>query len=184
MTISNYLIIICVILLYVIVPIVLVVFLSKNKKYNAALWVVYSVFIIVLLVGVLGKIDIGEQYTRVYLDFSAMWADKPINISMQTTKMDFLINISMLIPIGECVCLLAKNKKSKWGIVIALCFGLICGFGIETMQFILPVHRSVQLSDFVYNTISVVIGYLYVSAIYYIKLGIRNIKNSAGRAQN
>jgi len=67
------------------------------------------------------------------------------------------------------VCISAKQKNSKFGILFAVIIGLLTGLFIETFQFILPVPRSVQLSDVVYNTISCVIGYLYISLFFYLK---------------
>ena len=50
-------------------------------------------------------------------------------------------------------------------------FGVIFGISLETLQFVLPVSRSVQLSDAILNTISVVmggiIGILYDCVIKY-----------------
>ena len=56
---------------------------------------------------------------------------------------------------------IARYKEKKYSILLALLIGLCTGSIIELFQFILPVNRSVQLSDIVYNGISGFLGGCY-----------------------
>ena len=67
----------------------------------------------------------------------------------------------MLIPIGTYFVFFNKNIKFWKVILFSLLIGLGVGLCIETLQFILPVKRSVQLSDAVLNAVSVLLGAVY-----------------------
>lgn len=184
MVVPNALVIVFVVMFYVALPVALILFLRKTKSYYAVLWVVYFLFLLVLLVGVLGKIEIGKTYSNITFDFSGEWANKKIGTSFDTTKTDFLINIAMLVPVGQLVCLISKIKRSRFGVLFAVVAGGFCGVLIETMQFVLPVMRSVQFSDVVYNTVSAVIGYLFASFVYYAAMWIKSFKNNRKHEQD
>jgi len=154
---------------YFLVPLLVMFFVGNNKKLKIILSVLLSLFLVVLFIGVFGEIDITKEFVYIDFDFSAGFFNKDIITNFSTYKVDRVINLIMLIPIGEVVCISAKQKNSKFGILFAVIIGLLTGLFIETFQFILPVPRSVQLSDVVYNTISCVIGYLYISLFFYLK---------------
>ena len=63
----------------------------------------------------------------------------------------------MLIPIGLFDIYISR-KTFMQKLLTCLLVGLMCGVLLETIQFVLPVVRSVQLSDVLLNAISVVIG--------------------------
>ena len=149
------------ILCYAVFPMCLL-FIRKRKTQKIFCLVILVSFIFVLLIGVLGKIDITKQYVKIYLDFSGDFASKPINLSFaHLTTLDMFINIVMLIPIGTYFVFFNQNMRFWKMIVFSLLIGLGVGLCIETLQFILPVQRSVQLSDIVFNSLSVMIGALY-----------------------
>ena len=50
--------------------------------------------------------------------------------------------------------------------LIALLGGLTFGVGIETLQFILPVSRTVQVQDALFNGISSMLGALFIQIMY------------------
>ena len=150
--------------------------------------ILLSLFFIVLFVGVLGEIDINKDFVYIGFDFSSGFFNKEIIFSFSKFKLDIFINLIMLIPIGEAVCISAKKINNKFGILYALLIGVIIGMLIETLQFILPVPRSVQLSDVIYNAISCVFGYLYISLFFYLKkfivfIGLR-LKNKSTKLDN
>ena len=162
MTFSTTFVLILGIFCYYALP-MLIFFLVKNQKaQKITLIVLFCLFLCVLAVGVFGKIDIYNGVVKISADFSAGWANKPINWGFEhITKFDLLINLFMLIPVGIFVTMLSKNAK-WWQILLkSALFGLVAGVSIETLQFILPVVRSVQLSDALLNCASAVIGALY-----------------------
>ncbi len=167
-------ILVCVILaiFYVLLPVALIM-TEKSEKFQHRFALIASVvFFVGLLVGVLGKIDITETKVSLSFDFSGEWFEKRLNTTFKTTLADKIINILMLIPVGEMVCFVSKKRGNKLGIVWSLLVGLLFGFVIEFLQFALPVPRSVQISDVVFNMFSTVIGYLYFSGLYYFKKGL------------
>ena len=80
----------------------------------------------------------------------------------------------MLIPVGIYIGALF-NKPLIKTMIIGFCIGLF----IELMQFILPIDRTPQLSDFLLNGISAVIGCLYSMLILWIKQRCQTKKQSA-----
>ncbi len=74
----------------------------------------------------------------------------------------------MLFPVGLFV--FAISKRKPWQkLLLCLAVGALCGLIIETYQFILPIQRSVQLSDIILNAISALIGGFYAWLIFSIK---------------
>ena len=153
---------------YLVVPLLILFFVRNEKKLKTVLLILVGIFCFVLFVGVFGKVDITAERVYIGFDFSGKWCSKTINFQFNTTKLDRLINLVMLMPLGEAVCIFSKRKNIKIGFLIALIVGLGTGLLIETLQYVLPVSRSVQLSDVVYNMISAAIGYLFVSVVFYL----------------
>lgn len=115
-------------------------------------------YAIILFFGITSRIVIDNNFAIVSLDYSANWCDKTINFSLlKIDKIDLLINIVMLIPIGLTVVYF-NNKSIVSKFVVLVIVGVVMGVSLETIQFILPVIRSVQLSDVLLNTFSVVLG--------------------------
>ena len=146
----------------------LIYFLVKpnaiKKTFLTAFFVLY---VCVLLIGVLGKIDITSETTKITFDFSGEWASKTISWNFDhITLFDALINIFMLIPIGTFICLMKKNNSFAKTIFMSLFIGFLIGICIETAQFILPIQRSVQLSDAILNAASVMLGGIYGYIIF------------------
>ena len=169
MRISSLIVFIFLCLFYLVLPVIMMFMIKKNKKLKIFAWGFLGVFLSILIVGVLGKIDITKETVYIGFDFSQKWCNKIINFKFNNIKLDKLINICMLMPGGEVVFLNAKVKNKNMGFIFSIVIGIITGLVIETLQFILPVSRSVQLSDAIYNCISCVIGYLYLAIFYYLK---------------
>lgn len=152
-------------LAYFVVPIF--VLLIKNKKaQNIVLWALFGIYVCILLVGVWGKIDVGKDFVFVDFDFSKGWANKNVSFSFKNlTTFDIAVNLIMFIPVGFVVWFKTTNRKCWCRILLLVGVGLCCGLFVEIAQYILPVPRSVQLSDVVFNTISVMIGGL-ICALY------------------
>lgn len=144
-------------LLYLAIPFC-VLWLIKNVKLRNILTIVLLViFSIGLCVGVLGNFYINNGNFYVYFNFTYEHA-KVVDFNMlDNTIRDSLINILMLIPIGMAIVGLNLNSKKR--MLILLCtVGFVLGATIETLQYVLPVARAVQISDVLLNGISVLIG--------------------------
>ena len=152
---------------FVILPTILLLTIKSDKKIKILTYIFIGLFFAILAVGVFAIINIGKEVTTIAFDFSNQWANKTINWTFNVDKVDLLLNIFMLIPIGAFGVVSHKNKKL--GILVGFVLGFAIGLTIETLQFILPVYRSVQLSDVVLNGISGLIGAIYYYLIYLIR---------------
>ena len=168
MRLSTIFVIVVLIVFYTLVPILVMFFVKDDKKYKFWKNVLLSSFFIVLLIGVIGEIDFNKKSLYIGFSFMGDWFNKNIILAFPKFKTDLVINSIMLMPIGSWVMIESKRKDLKLGIVYSIVLGVITGIMIELLQFILPVNRSVQLSDVVLNTMSAVIGYLYLAGIYWI----------------
>ena len=75
-----------------------------------------------------------------------------------------IINLVMMTPLGVFVW---RYDRSFWkNLLFAFLFGFVLGVIIETSQFILPIPRTVQVQDAVFNGISSVIGMLFIHVIW------------------
>ena len=144
--------------------------IKQNAVRKIFLTAFFVLYVCVLLIGVLGKIDITAETTKITFDFSGEWAAKPINWTFgHLTTFDILINLFMLIPIGTYICLMRKNNSFVKIVFMCLFLGFIVGIFIETAQYILPIQRSVQLSDTIFNAVSVVLGGIYGFFVFKLK---------------
>lgn len=149
----------------VVLPILLFIFIKNKKILNTLTITLLLAYLIVLSFGVFANINIvgldvqidltpkGEffkAYNFVYYNFS------PINIC---------INLAMFIPIDMSFYLLFEKQKFIKTILIAILFSVLIEFG----QFALPVARTVELTDILYNTISAILGFLILWMIDLIK---------------
>ncbi|MBP3431993.1 MAG: VanZ family protein [Clostridia bacterium] len=121
--------------------------------------VFFCLYLVVLFIGVFAELDINSSVVSFKFDFVGTWCSKTINFTFSNiTTFDLVINLVMLIPVGMFVFYLSINKKPMTKIILLLAFGLLAGVFIETLQFILPIQRSVQFSDAILNMISTLIG--------------------------
>jgi len=165
MQIALWLAIILAFLFLILLPVLLLIF-NKNQKIFKILSILFAIFyFILLLIGITCTFNINPGYIEFYFDFSGI--SFGIN---KFTLYDFgifnvLINLSMFLPLGAIIVSFKKSKFYLWQTVL---ISFTISFGIEFLQWILPVFRSVEFTDLIYNTISGVIGYLIFFAIYYI----------------
>lgn len=160
---------------FLILPVFVMYFTKDDKKYRLIRNLLLSSFFIMLLIGVIGEIDFNKQTIYIGFNFSNGWFNKDIIWKFPRFKLDIIINLLMLIPIGEWALIESKRRKLKTGIIYAVVCGLGIGLIVEFLQFALPVTRSVQLSDLILNTASSIIGYLYMALFYWIKMLILKI---------
>ena len=152
------LVVIGVFVFYLIVP-MCIWFSARNSKVGKVLTIVFAIVNgTILFFGITSRIFFKEGMAIIKIDYSANWCDKTISFSLaDVDKIDFLINIIMLIPVG-LVAVYFNRKSTINRFIMLLVVGVMFGVGLETLQFVLPVTRSVQLSDVILNTISVVVG--------------------------
>ena len=162
---NVYLVLTAGITCYFILPFLL--WLIKNEKLKSILThVFFGLYLCVLLAGVFGRVDISGGLVKVSFDFGGEWAAKTINWSVSNiTTFDLLINLFMVIPVGMYIAYLSRRKKMVISLLLFVALGFATGLFIESFQFILPIQRSVQLSDVLLNMASVVIGGL-VGVLY------------------
>ena len=165
---NIYLALVLGVMFYFLVPFFIVVFVKNAKVKNVLITIMFISFLVALFIGIYFKVSITNNKVLVTPDFSGNWCSKKINFSFSNiTRFDFLINIVMLIPIGMLTIYLMQRKK-LWQKILVLCLvAFVSGILTELGQFILPIPRSVQLSDSILNIISVVMGGLIMSV--YIK---------------
>ena len=151
-------VIISVFVFYLIVPLFIWLFARSSKVGKILTITMLIMYAVILFFGITSRIVIDNKFAIVSLDYSANWCDKTINFSLlKIDKIDLLINIVMLIPIGLTIVYF-NNKSIVSKFVVLVIVGVVVGVSLETIQFILPVVRSVQLSDVLLNTFSVVLG--------------------------
>jgi VanZ family protein len=157
MTLNIPLILIVGIISYFVVPFVLLI-CKRNKSIFTLVWILFAIFIVILLCGVLSQYAIVDWNYILHFDFS-YHVEKSINWEFWNVGIiDMLINIFMLIPIGQVVAYFAKTESKANILVMLVLVGLGVGLTIETLQYLLPINRSVQLSDVILNSFSVVLG--------------------------
>lgn len=133
--------------------------LIKNEKIKKIVTIVlFSLYCVVLFVGVFGVINIGGGNVSIAFNFTNKWASKTINFGFNITKFDLVINLVMLFPVGMFAFFLLQKRKLLTKVLLLVLIGALTGLLIETCQFILPIYRSVQLSDVLLNTVSVFAG--------------------------
>ena len=144
-------------LIYFILPII--IWINKDKKLIRILVdILFGVYLVVLILGVTCRINFDHVSTIVDFDYSGEWLSKKVNWSLkEIVGADLIINLVMLIPIGLYVAFMSKNTNYVSFIVMFI-IGFMLGLGIEILQYVLPVPRSVQVSDIILNGFSVCIG--------------------------
>lgn len=160
--------------LYILCPIILRFFLHRKKTNKVFAIVLLCLYSTALILGVFTNVQISNETVVMAFSSNNTWASEPINLNIiPFTTIDFIINIVLLFPIGVVIILFDFYKRNrcnlKKSIIKLLLVGLIVGFSIEFFQFILPVERTVQLSDIILNTLSCTLGGMYFALLLKIK---------------
>ena len=143
---------------YLVLPfLILLIKNEKTRKIVASICLVG--FVGVLLIGVWSVVDANKDYVNITFNFGGKWCNKTMKWDFSNiSTFDLVINLVMLFPIGIFSFYFFKNKKILTKFLLLTLIGAFCGSFIELSQYILPISRSVQLSDIVFNTISVLFG--------------------------
>ena len=149
--------------------------IKKDKLRNTFTIAFFCLYLGVLFCGVFGQLGIDGSRVVIDFDFGGQWCAKTIKWSLiNISTFDLVINLVMLLPVGMFTFYFARKKKWWLRLLFLAIFGLLSGTFIETCQFILPIQRSVQLSDVLLNCVSVFAGGLiawgYLAVIEKIKM--------------
>ena len=158
MTFPIWLVILLGALCYLVLPVVIWSTIKNERIKRIVTIVLFSLYCVVLVVGVFGVIGFSQGNVSISFNFSNSWASKSINWGFKISTFDIVINLVMLFPVGMLVYFLSQKKKFWVKVLLLVAFGFLSGLLIEACQFILPIYRSVQLSDVILNTISVFAG--------------------------
>lgn len=143
---------------YFVVPFLVILFVKNERALKIFTWIIFSIYLVILLIGVWTRVSIKNGVVNISLDYSYGFFNKSVSWGfLKLTAFDIAVNLIMLLPVGVVYCIIKPMKFPKQ-LLKGLILGLILGICIELGQFILPVQRSVQLSDVVFNTISVIVG--------------------------
>lgn len=135
-------------------------FLVVFYKKPALKWItlVFSILYFALLfAGVFGKVDIDAQTVSITFESNGSWFVASNFSWYSFDTVNVLLNLFMLFPVGAIV--LALTKKHVFLKTVLLSFGI--SLFIEFMQFVLPINRTVEVTDLLYNTLSGIIGFLF-----------------------
>ena len=146
------------VLMFFAVPIVCYIMCPKDILRRLR-HILLALYVVILFIGVTAHITIDGNILHVDYAFVKEWGDKDMFWGFDNlTFVDVALNLLMLIPIGAYIASSDKHRKVVHTILIACLVGMIISLSIETLQYILPVDRTVQFSDTVFNTISAGLG--------------------------
>jgi len=159
---------------YFVVPFIVIVF-GKSKSIGSIIISILSLlFLMALVIGLYSTLTFKNNAVFFNFDFTNLWFNKNINWQLKLpTKFDFIINIILLIPVGVACRYFTQNKKLGIRIIILTIVAFVTGILTELGQYILPVYRSVQLTDTLLNIISVILGGCFASLCFVIKKFIK-----------
>ncbi len=149
------------------VPTVLMLFLSHTKWFKWLTLCLGLAYFCVLIIGVFGKVDIADTVS-VSFENNGMWFSAFNFILFNSSISNFLINIFMFFPLAVIIFAFFKKHLFLKTVILAFCLSIF----IETMQFVLPISRTVELTDIIFNTLSGIISFLY---FYQLKILNRKI---------
>lgn len=166
-------------ILFAVCPIILSVLYKKEKINKIMANLLLILYVFALILGVFSSAEKKGGSLIIDFDFSAGWASESISFKfLKNKKFDTVVNLVLLFPVGVILSLFMfyKNKPIKAQISWLFLTGLCGGLFIETMQFVLPIARAIQLSDVIYNMLSCVLGGLYFILIRWIDCKVKTTK--------
>ena len=165
MKININLAIILISLLMVVLPTLLLIVLKKHQKALKTTAIVFAVvYFVMLFIGTTFKFKIIDDYVLVSADFSKEWFSMRF-LPYSFAKRNMLVNLVMMFPVGFLVYIFSKKHRFIKTILLAL----ILSFVIEFYQFMLPISRTTELTDLLFNGLS---GIISASYCYFLtKLG-------------
>ncbi|MBQ8909309.1 MAG: VanZ family protein [Clostridia bacterium] len=178
MILPTWLVLLLGVICYFILP-VAIWLIKKEKLKNIFTIIFFCLYLGVLFCGVFGKLGIDGNKVVINFDFGGRWCAKTIKWSLlNISTFDLVINLVMLLPVGMFILYFSQKKKWWVRLILLIFLGFASGALIETCQFILPIQRSVQLSDAILNMVSVFIGGLIAWGYLSVINKIRNKRNA------
>lgn len=166
MRININLAVILMILLMVALPTILLFALKKHQKALKITAIVLAViYFILLFIGTTFKFKIKGGFVNISADFSYKWFSMrflPYSFAVR----NILINLAMMFPLGFLVYIFAKKHRFFKTILFAFLVSVL----IEFYQFALPIARTTELTDLLFNTLSGIISAIY--CYFLTKLGV------------
>ena len=145
--------------LMLVLPTILVISLKNHPKALKICTIcLMCCYFIILFIGTTFKIGLKNNTVSISADFSKEWFSmsfllysfKPVNLT---------INIALLFPLGFIVYYFANDHKFLKTILYTFLLSLF----IEFYQFMLPIKRTTELTDLLFNTLGGVLSALYCS---------------------
>ena len=150
----------CGICFFVCAPIILLVFRKHKKTLYIISNVLLILYILILSIGVFGQITIKENNTIILIHFdNTLWLNGTFIFASQSA-FNATVNTFLLFPLGQYIAL-----KSKHPILQSIVWSFIVSTIIELLQFVLPIDRTTEILDIILNTISGLLGAIYILLI-------------------
>ena len=144
----------------VLLPILLLIFLKKAK--SVILGILLALYIILALAIVVANLSISNGLIKIQYNYDIEFNEKIINFGFNNLSIiDVIIDLIILIPIGLILAYFLRHLKPLTAIMFCWYFGFAFGFIFELLQFIVPVTRGVNVSDAIFNMLSLFIGGLF-----------------------
>ena len=157
-----YVYILIALILMIVLPTVLIFALKNKPKALKTCAIVLSViYFSLLFIGTSFVVKIKNNNLVIYPDFSKEWLSMKF-LTHNFSMTNILVNLILLFPLGFIVDVFAKDKKFLKTILLSFLISIF----IELYQFVLPVPRTTELTDVLFNTLS---GALSASYCFLIK---------------
>ena len=166
MKININLAIVLISLFMVVLPTLILIVLKKHQKALKTTAIVFAVvYFVFLVIGTTFKFKINGNFVFIYAEFSHSWFSMkflPYSFAIRNV----LVNLVMMFPLGFLVYIFSNKNKFLKTILFAILLSVI----IETYQFVLPISRTTELTDLLFNTLSGIISAVY--CYFLTKLGV------------
>lgn len=171
MKINFYVAVVVMFVLMVIVPpIILFGFKKKPKVIKIFTIVLSAIYFVLLIIGTTAKVYLSGTDVVISYPNSAEWFSMRFAV-LNGGKVNILINLALLFPLGFIVYVFSDKNNFLKTIILAF----LVSFIIELYQFVLPINRSTELADLLFNTISGLISATYCQILS--KFGAFGFKN-------
>lgn len=146
----------------VLLPMLLLLFLKNGKAKSVILGILLALYIILALAIVVANLSITNGIIKIQYNYDIEFNEKIINFGFNNLSIiDVIIDLIILIPIGLILAYFLRHLKPLTAIMFCWYFGFAFGFIFELLQFIVPVTRGVNVSDAIFNMLSLFIGGLF-----------------------
>jgi len=157
MRLNINLIIILAFILMVVLPTIILIMLKKHKKALKITAIFLAVvYFVLLFIGTTFKFKIKGDFVLINADFSHEWFSMRF-LPYSFAPRNVFINLAMMFPVGFLVYIFSKNRR----FLKTILFAFLLSIFIEFYQFLLPVSRTTEITDVLFNTLSGIISAVY-----------------------